>query len=74
MNFVGVQPVGSADIVLVSFEPESVRFRILVMLNLLGVTLVTCGTEPTGLPECCRVGVTPVRFRWYAEYRFEKRM
>ena len=27
-NYVGVQPVGSFDIVLVGFEPESVRFRI----------------------------------------------
>ena len=41
MNFVGVQLVGSPDIVLVVFEPESVRFRILVLLNLLGVTQVT---------------------------------
>ena len=39
-NFVGVQSFGSPDIVLVGFEPESVRFRILVLLNLLGVTPV----------------------------------
>ena len=41
MNLGGVQPVGSPDIVLVGSEPESVRFRILVLLNLLGVTPVT---------------------------------
>ena len=41
MNFVGVQPVGSPDIVLVGFELELVRFQILVLLNLLGVTPVT---------------------------------
>ena len=41
MNFVGVQPVGSPDIVLVGVEPESVWFRILVLLNLLRVTPVT---------------------------------
>ena len=40
-NFVGVQPVGSPDIVLVGFEPKSVRFRIRVLLNLLKVTPVT---------------------------------
>ena len=40
MNSVGVQPVGSPDIVLVGFEPELVRFRICVLLNLLEVTLV----------------------------------
>ena len=40
-NFVGVQSVGSPNIVLVGFELESVRFRILDLLNLLGVTPVT---------------------------------
>ena len=40
-KFVGVQRVGSPDIVLVGFEPESVRIRICVLLNLLEVTLVT---------------------------------
>ena len=39
------------------------------LLNLFRVTPVTWGTEPTGLPECCRVRVSRVRFRWYAEYR-----
>ena len=29
-NLSGVQPVGSPDIVLVGFEPESVWFRILI--------------------------------------------
>ena len=41
MDFVLVQPVGSLDVVLVRFEPESVRFRICVLLNLLKVTPVT---------------------------------
>ena len=67
-----MQPVRSPDIVLVGFEPESVRFQILVLLNWLGVTPVTSGTEPTGLPECCRVEVSLVRFRWYTEYRLLK--
>ena len=39
-NLSGVQPVGSPDVILVGVEPESVRFRILVLLNLLGVTPV----------------------------------
>ena len=34
-NCVGVQPVGSPDIVLGGGEPKSVPFRILVSLNLL---------------------------------------
>ena len=36
-----VQPVGSPDIVLIGFEPESIRFQICVLLNLLEVTPVT---------------------------------
>ena len=45
-----MQPTGSPDIVLVGFEHKSSRIRGL-MLNLLGVTPVIEGTEPTGLPE-----------------------
>ena len=41
-----------------------------LLLNLLGVTLVIEGTEPTGLPEYYRVGVSMVSFRLYAECRF----
>ena len=37
-NLSGVQPVDSPNIVLVGVEPEPVRFWILVLLNLLGVT------------------------------------
>ena len=39
------------------------------LLNLLGVTPVTWGTKPADLPECCRVGVSPVSLWSYAEYR-----
>ena len=39
--------------------------------NVPGVTLVTWETEPAGLPQCCRVGVSPVSFRLYAEYRLQ---
>ena len=40
-EFVGVQPVGSPDVILVGFEPESVRFPICVLMNLFEVTPVT---------------------------------
>ena len=45
------------------------RFGYLLQ-NLLGVTPVIGGTEPTGLPEYYRVRVSTVSFRLYAEYRF----
>ena len=34
------------------------------------MTPVARGTEPTGLPEYYRVGVSTVSFRFYAECRF----
>ena len=39
-----------------------------LLLNLLGVTPVIGGTEPTSLPEYYLVGVSPVSFRLYAKY------
>ena len=61
MNRDGVQSVSSPDIVLAGFEHESDRFRGL-LLNLLGVTPVIGGTEPTGLPEYYLVGVSTISF------------
>ena len=57
----GVHPVGSPDIVLVGFEHKSSWFRG-SLLNLLGVTPVIEGTEPTGLPEYYLVGVSTISF------------
>ena len=72
MNFVGMQPVGSPDIVLVSFEPESVRFRF--CRTRFGFGFVGLSSELTtnlgevqlvGSPDIVLVGFEPetVRFR-----------
>ena len=54
-EFVGVQPVGSPDIVLVGFEPESVRFRF---------SFVELARSESGsLPMVCRKPIVETDFR-----------
>ena len=54
-NFVGVQPVGSPDIVLVGFEPESVRFRFVGLGSELTTNLSE--VQPVGSPDIVLVDV-----------------
>ena len=43
----------------------------ILVLNLLGVTTVIEGAEPTGLPEYYLVGVSTVRYRLYLNFGFD---
>ena len=43
----------------------------ILVLNLLRVTTVIEGTEPTGLPEYYLVGVSTFRYRFYLNADFE---
>ena len=62
-NFVGVQPVGSPDIVLVGFEPESVQFRLTRLGSDLTMDFVL--VQPVGSLDVVLVRFEPesVRFR-----------
>ena len=62
-NFVGVQPVGSLDIILVGFEPESVQFRFVELGSELTTNLSE--VQSVGSPDIILVSVEPesVRFR-----------
>ena len=68
-NFVEVQPVGSPDIVLVGFEPESVRFRFcfaelarsdsgkLRDRNDWSSRMLPSRSEPGSVPMLCRIPI-----------------
>ena len=63
MNFVGVQPVSSTDIVLVGFESESVRFRFVGLCSELTTNLSE--VQPVGSPDIVLVGVEPESVRFW---------
>ena len=64
-NLGGVQQVGSPDIILVGFEPESVQFRFVELGSELTTNLSE--VQPVSSPDIVLVGFEPEsdRFRIY---------